>query len=69
VRRVGCVGDGVLGEILWWWSYYIGYNSEHPNKICNKNIKKNIMGSTMSGLSDAGVHILDGKATPSCRKP
>jgi hypothetical protein len=38
----------MLGESLRWWLDYIACNSEHPNKICNKNIKKNIRGSMMS---------------------
>jgi hypothetical protein len=42
------VDDGVLGKSLWWWSDYVACNLEQPNKICKKNIKKNIRGSTMS---------------------
>jgi hypothetical protein len=48
VRHVIGVRDNVLGESLRWWSDYIACNSDHSNKISNKNIKKNIRGNTMS---------------------
>jgi hypothetical protein len=47
-RHVVGVGDGVVRESMQLWSDYIAYNSERPNKICNKNIKKNIRGIMMS---------------------
>jgi hypothetical protein len=47
VCRVVGVGDGMFRESLRWWSDYIACNSEHPNKICNKNAKKKIRGSTV----------------------
>jgi hypothetical protein len=48
VCRVVGVDDCVLRESLRWWLDYIACNSDHPNKICNKNSKKNIRGSMMS---------------------
>jgi hypothetical protein len=71
VHRVVNVGDGVLRERLRWWSDYIACNSEHPNKICNIKTSKKILGVVrcQEGLPDAGVHILDGKGSPSGGKP
>jgi hypothetical protein len=43
------VGDGVLRESLGWQLDYIACNSERPNKICNRNIKKNVRGDVDKG--------------------
>jgi hypothetical protein len=40
--------EGVLGESLRRWSDYIACNLDQPNKISNKNIRKNISSSMRS---------------------